>query len=202
LFTLLTVTGVRLGEALGLTWDRVDLEAGKIEIRQGLQWLEDRHAFLEGRLHPAILRTIPYRPGRDGKTKPYLLTPKTQNGVRDLFLAGALVKILRAHRAKQAERFGINAEGLVFVTDEGTPYRDENIVRALDGYTERAKLPRVTPKGLRHSQNNFQRVVGIETVARSAGLGHLPSVNQNVYSHATEQELRKAAKLSARLIPA
>ena len=96
---------------------------------------------------------------------------------------------------------GIKANGLVFVTDKGTPYRGENIERELDEYLTKARLPRVTPRGLRSSQNNFQRAMGIETVTRAAGMGHLPSVNLDVYSKASETELRKAAELAAQLLP-
>jgi integrase len=202
LFTLALVTGMRLGEVLGLTWDRVDLEHGRIEVRQALQWLKDEYAYVDGKLHEDILRPVSYRASRNGATKPYLLTPKTANSDRDIFLAPRLVAILKAHRVKQGQRFGVKPNGPVFLTDQGTPYRHENVERALDEYVEKAGLPRVTPKGLRHSQNNFQRAVGVEAVTRAAGMGHLASVNLDVYSRATESELRRTAELSARLIPA
>lgn len=105
LFTLTLITGMRLGEVLGLTWDRVDLDRGRIEVRQALQWLRDDYANVDGKPHEDILRAIPYKAARAGETRPYLLTPKTANSERDIYLADRLVTILRAHRAKQAERF-------------------------------------------------------------------------------------------------
>jgi integrase len=132
-----------------------------------------------------------------------LVTPKTEkSSVRDIFLTERLVKILKAHQVEQAEQLGINKNGLVFVTENGTPYRHENIERELEEYAAKAGLPRVTPKDLRDSQNNFQRVMGIEPVIRAAGMGHTASVNLDVYSRASEIELRRAAELSDRLIPA
>ena len=89
----------------------------------------------------------------------------------------------------------------MFTTDQGTPYRAENVERTLAKYLDVAHLPRLSPHGLRHSWNNFARAVGTDAETRAALAGHLPSVNVDVYSHASDAEKRKAAELVAQLIP-
>jgi integrase len=90
----------------------------------------------------------------------------------------------------------------VFVTDRGTPYRNENIERSLEKYLVVAKLPKLTPHELRHSWNNFARAVGMDPETRAALAGHLPSVNQDTYSHSSEEERRAGANLIDQMIPA
>src|SRR5207253_11491547 len=48
LFTLMLTTGLRLGEALGLTWDRIDFASGRLTVAQGLQWLTEAQATIDG----------------------------------------------------------------------------------------------------------------------------------------------------------
>lgn len=38
LWVVLATTGLRLGEALGLMWNDVDLQLGKVTVRRALQW--------------------------------------------------------------------------------------------------------------------------------------------------------------------
>lgn len=69
-------TGMRRGEALGLRWSDVDLDAGQLTIRQTLQ--------------------------RAGK-RPVFAEPKTSRSRRSIALPDAAVVALRAQRTRQLE---------------------------------------------------------------------------------------------------
>jgi integrase len=89
--------GLRRGEALGLAWADIDLENGRLTIRQG------RHRV-------------------DGELR--LDQVKTEASVAVLPIPGPLVNILRGHRKRQLEeRFAAGSEwretGLVFTTAHG-----------------------------------------------------------------------------------
>jgi integrase len=103
-FVVLIFYGLRRGEALGLRWEDIDLDAGTIQIRMQLQRIR-------GEL---------------------LLSPvKTQAGSRDLPLLDVVRQALQAQAGRQA---GYRAEmghawpetGLVFTTRTGRPVEPRN----------------------------------------------------------------------------
>lgn len=108
LFVLLLHTGLRLGEALGLPWEAVDLEAGTLTVRQALH---------------------------EVKGKLFLGPPKTKAALRTITLTAPAVQALKAQKRRQAEerlRAGPkwqNAWNLVFTDHFGGPLRRSNIAR-------------------------------------------------------------------------
>src|SRR5207245_2063569 len=74
LWHLLATTGMRRGEALGLRWSDVDLDAGRAAVRQTLICVGQ---------------------------EPRFSTPKTRKGNRVVDLDERTVAALRAHRARQ-----------------------------------------------------------------------------------------------------
>jgi integrase len=110
LFRLMLATGLRRGEALGLHWADVDLDAGRLRVR----WTLTRTS--KG-LH--------------------LGEPKTDKSRRTVPLPRSTVETLRAHRLKQAEERLAAAEawqehGLVFTTEIGTPLEPRNVLRRFE----------------------------------------------------------------------
>src|SRR6185312_3303560 len=106
-FVLLMLYGMRRGEVLGLRWADVDLDAGRLAIRQQLQ-----------RVH-GELRTGPV---------------KTRAGSRDLPIPGLARTALLARQAQQTddrEAFGRAWQdtGLVFTTRSGLPVEPRNLLR-------------------------------------------------------------------------
>jgi len=76
LWTFLATTGVRRGEALGLRWANVDLDAERVSIRQTLAYVGTKATFSE---------------------------PKTRKSRRLIDLAPETVIALRSHRVRQAQ---------------------------------------------------------------------------------------------------
>ncbi len=100
LWVLLITTGLRIGEASGLTWEQVDLEGGTLRIRQAVQRQKGK----------GLVR-VPV---------------KTERSRRPIYLAPSPIKVLRLHRGRQQREFGTagvtwTPEALVFSTPTGEP---------------------------------------------------------------------------------
>ena len=123
-------TGLRQGELLGLRWEDVDLDAGRLRVRHTL-------ANVEGELT--------------------LLEPKTDRSRRTVMLPDAVVTALRAHRTRQRmERLVVGSRwvdsGHVFTTMHGTPYHAATITRAFQAALDASRaaaLPLPRPPSCR-----------------------------------------------------
>src|SRR3954454_18788420 len=91
--------GLRQGEALGLLWDAVDLDAGTLTVRRALQ----RRAWQHGCAQPCGRKRGVECPQRRGGGL-VLVEPKSRAGRRTIKLPDALQHALRSHRAWQTER--------------------------------------------------------------------------------------------------
>ena len=97
LYHLIAFTGLRRGEACGLDWDDVDLDAGTLTVR----WQIVQHGWATA-----------------------MDTPKTDHSEATVTLDGETVAVLREHRTRQRrERLAAGAAwthtGLVFTTATG-----------------------------------------------------------------------------------
>jgi len=106
-FVLLATTGMRRGEALGLRWSDVDIEAARASIVQTVIAVKHKVQFGD---------------------------PKTARGARTVSLNAGTVKALREHRKRQAaERLqigsGFTDHGLVFCHVDGGPLHPERFSR-------------------------------------------------------------------------
>lgn len=175
LFTVALALGLRQGEALGLSWDDVDLARSVLTVRAQLQW-------------------------HDGQW--LRLPPKSSAGVRTLPLPEICVASLRQHRVQQAEErlaAGLawrgNPWNLVFTTSVGTPISARNVVRLFQGLCARAEVRPIRFHDLRHTCATLLLAQGVSPRVVQEVLGHSQvSLTLGTYSHVLPQLLTDAAK--------
>jgi integrase len=151
LWRLLASTGMRRGEALGLRWCDVDLEAGRAAIRQ-------------------TLVTVNYQV--------QLSTPKTARGRRSVALDAATVQALRSWKAAQAgERvaLGLGArpdDALVFTREDGALIHPGRITKRFAELVAHIGLRPIRLHDLRHTHATLGLAAGINPKKMSERLGH------------------------------
>ena len=176
---LIANTGLRKGEALGLSWDRVDLDGGVIKVTATL-----------ARVDGALMCS----------------EPKTQRSRRTVPLTPAMVTMLRKHRAVQAaeQLRAVNQwqnSGLVFTNELGGPTDPRNILRVIETAATRAGLSGVGAHTLRHSAAVAWLESGVHIRQVADLLGHSSiSITGDIYGHGSDDGARAAVlALGARL---
>ena len=181
LWHLLALTGMRRGEALGLRWEDVDLEAGRLSVRRAL---------------------IP-----NGKTV-VVSEPKTARGRRVVALDPGTVNVLKAQAARQLQEQpewdeASSDSGYVFTKEDGTPYHPEVVSRFFRQAVKRAMLPEIRLHDLRHTNATLALRAGIHPKVVSERLGHATvSITLDTYSHAIPAMQEEAAARIAELVSA
>lgn len=168
LFEFLAFTGLRIGEALGLRWCDVNLDAAVLQVRRQLS----RHRTLK-RL-------------------------KTDAGTRDVILAPAVVQQLRVHwLASPYKAAGdlvwLNSVGRPMdYRKVGEWFRTAARRAGLEGHG------RLTVHSLRHGYASMLIANGLNVVFVSRQLGHAkPTVTLGVYAHLFAEADHAAAARAA-----
>lgn len=162
LLTVAIALGLREGEALGLKWDAVELEAKQLHVRVALQ--------------------------RVGK-EVLLVEPKTARSRRTIVLPDVVVAALRAHRVGQLEQRLLAGPkwvegGFVFTTRHGKPLEPSNMTKVFKRLLKEAVVPDVRFHDLRHTAATFLLALGVEARVIMETLGHSQiSLTLNTYSH-------------------
>jgi integrase len=174
---LLATTGMRRGEALGLRWGDVDLDAGRLSIVQTITTVRD---------------------------KMVITPPKTARSRRSVSLDPETVAALREHRRKQNEerlRAGEvwSGEGdFVFTNEIGRPVHPSALSRLFASCVRRADLPPIRLHDLRHTYATVALGAGVHPNIVSERLGHATTaVTLDLYSHVTPTIDAEAATLVA-----
>jgi integrase len=172
LWAVALAVGPRRGEALGLRWCDVDLEAGTLRVVQTLQ------------------RT-------DGRLD--LVPPKSERSRRRVPVPDVAVTALRRHRV-QAETEAVErgeplaSESLVFTSVVGTPLEPRNVNRAFAALLAGAGLRHVRLHDLRHTCASLLLAQGVAPRVVMETLGHSAiAVTMNTYSHVLPIMQRDAA---------
>jgi integrase len=168
LFKLALATGMRRGEIMGLKWQDIDVERGKLQVRR-------------------VLSRIPSKmPGKGYEEA----EPKTQKSRRAIIIASFALKSLKAHRVRQEEekkKAGIywQEHDYVFCTSLGThlnPTRD--VLDQLKVFLKKADLPDIRFHDLRHSAATLLLSLGVHPKVVQEILGHSQiSMTLDIYSH-------------------
>lgn len=171
LFTVALSMGLRQGEALGLRWEDIDLEAGTLTVSHALQRV-------------------------DGKLQ--LMEPKTQQSHRTLPLPPVALAALREHRRRQlAERIASaywEDHGFVFPSTIGTPLEPRNLVDQFHTLRAAAGLDWLRFHDLRHGCASLLMAQGVNPRVVMEVLGHSQiSLTLGTYSHVTSELAKDAA---------
>lgn len=194
LYSVALALGLRRGEILGLRWaEDVDLDACTIRVQQAIRRIG---------------------PKASGEEKGSLRTaePKTERSRRTIAMPDAVVRSLRAHRARQLQermRAGTRWQdrGFVFTTRIGTPLEPRNVhrhfKRMLKKMTERRRdeqqetkpaAPSIRFHDLRHSAASLLLAMGVPMRTVMQMLGHSSiTVTADTYSHVAPAMMRDAA---------
>jgi integrase/predicted RNA-binding Zn-ribbon protein involved in translation (DUF1610 family) len=179
LWRLLCMTGMRRGEVLGVKWQDIDLEAGRLSVRRSLVPLGGEVIVSE---------------------------PKTARGRRSIALDVETVEVLKAQAARQLseqQQFGEawTDSGYLCTKEDGEPYHPEVVSRSFRQAVRRAMLPMIRPHDLRHTHATLALQADIHPKVVSERLGHANiSITLDTYSHAIPAMQEEAAERIAELV--
>jgi integrase len=172
LFSVALALGLRQGEALGLSWQDVDLKARTLKVRNQLQRIGGRLVLVE---------------------------PKSDRSRRTLVIPATIVESLREHEKRQvAEKLwagsGWKETGLVFTNRAGEPIQARHVIEQFHQELKKAGLERRRFHDLRHSCATLLLVQGVAPRVVMEILGHSEiGLTMNTYSHVVPELQRDAA---------
>jgi integrase len=170
---LIAATGLRRGEALALSRDRVELDGGALKVIATAN-------IVDGQLE--------------------ISEPKSGRSRRTMPLSQAMVGLLKAQRAAQAaERLRAGEAwtdtGLVFTDEFGGPVNPRAILRAMQRSAARAGIDGVGVHTLRHSAAVQWLESGVHIKAVADLLGHSSiAITGDIYGHASDVATRSAVE--------
>jgi integrase len=180
LYAVALACGLRMGEMLGLRWQDVDLEAGRLAVRQAIQ--RQRGAGL------------------------IAVEPKTERSRRTIDFPAPLVAALKAHRVRQLEeRLAAGSRwqdgGFVFTSGVGTPIEPRNLHRSFKAVLRKAGLPDARFHDLRHSAASLMLAQAVPLRVVMEVLGHSSiSLTADTYSHVMPSLVRDATEKAAAVL--
>ena len=191
-------TGARIAEILGLTWDNVDLDTGRISIVQQMIKSKTAHGY-------------------------FLAPPKTKTSTRTIHLDGHIVDALRSWKRQQSEnalRLG-GAYQCVYEAADGRILTEARIEKPPEGSvlrqfvcTDRFGLPvlygafrqmlqrhGLNAHSFRHTHATKLIEAGAKPVDVAARLGHADAtITQNLYTHDTEEMRQETAAIFGNVV--
>ncbi|GAB2937834.1 site-specific integrase [Micromonospora polyrhachis] len=186
--------GLRQGEALGLRWSDVDLDAGTLVVRRGRQRPRWRH----GCDKPCGRKFGGHCPNRQ-PTRAETAETKSRAGRRTIGLPAELVNLLREHHQEQTQARATAAQlwadgGWLFATPTGEPVNPRT---DYDEWKRLLKLAGLRDGRLHDARHTAATVLLIPGVAERAVMGIMGWSNSAMatrYQHLTGQVRRDIAR--------
>lgn len=165
--SLLIDTGLRRGEACGLKWECVDLDAGKLTIAGNLCYTPAKGVYMD--------------------------TPKSGKS-RAVDIAPGIVALLRQLRQEQAagglSHYVFSQEG------SPEPMHPQSPTRYMKKFAARYGVADLHPHKLRHSFASVAITNGADVASVSEKLGHSDkAVTLRMYTHADEESIKRAGDI-------
>jgi integrase len=165
---------LRLSEILALRWNRVDVDAKVIQVREALE---------QTKAHGIRFKSAKNRAGR-----------------RDITLPDILIEALREHRKRQLElRMQLGAgrllgDSLLFADINGKPLSPNAVSAAWADFAKSNGIPEITFHGLRHTHASQLIDAGVDIATIAHRLGHAkPDITLRIYAHLFHKDDSKAA---------
>ena len=165
-FLLAYQTGMRRGELMGLKWEAVDLDRGMAHV----------------------IRTLERIPGKGL----HIGEPKSDMSRRAVKLPGSAIKLLTAHKAKQAEMQlaagpAWHDDSFVFAQPDGKPRDPDAVTRAFHDLMIELGISGVHLHTMRHTHATVLLEQGVHLKVVQMRLGHSSiSVTADYYSSVAE----------------
>lgn len=171
---MLLLTGMRLGELLGLRWSDIDFEKGTVTIRRS-----------------ADSRNRKFKESEE---------PKTPAARRTLTLDPETLRMLEEHRKAVARTkvSPLRRDDIPVFGPGHRPLGEDLVRRTLARALKKAGLPRMRVHDLRHTAGSILLDAGVPLAAVSAFLGHSsPATTAAIYAHAVRRGKNVAEVLEA-----
>jgi integrase len=201
LYHLAAFAGMRRGELCGISWDDVDLAAGRIVVR----WQITDQGYRAAKAAE-----------KQGKRGRYRSKPKTRAGEdRVVDLDAISIKVLKKWRKVQAaERLEwgpayvnpVDEDGqpfnLVFTREDGSPLDPGRTYSQFVKLVREAGLSHLKLHGLRHLNISLQLEAGVSETVIAVRVGHTsPTLIRSTYGHLIGTVGQRAAEATAALLP-
>lgn len=173
LYVLVLALGLRKGEALGLTWDDIDIAEGELTVSHQLQ---------------RVSRQLLHR------------DTKTEGSEATLPLPDICVTALRLRQVTQVEAEKVAGPAwqggkLVFTTRYGTPIEPRNLNRSWDARCAKAGVRKITIHDARRTCGTLLADLDVHPRVAMAILRHAQvSVTMEIYTMVSSKQTRAALK--------
>lgn len=166
LFKFLLATGLRIGEAIALRWDDIDLENGTVTVNKTLNGQRD------------------------------IVPPKTKSGYRTISIDKSTLLMMRLFKARSQQRVGMQDLPIVFWgRDINKPKHTVVERKKLRRILNELNLERRSLHAFRHTHATMMVKAGMPPKELQYRMGHSDiSITLGIYTHFSEEQEKKSVE--------